>query len=143
MRSVYSCLIVIALLAGEARAEDDTVAAAEPPPGAPAPSIAVVTDAATSPADTTHRHYSTRASWEAAGYNNTEIVYHIFITSSDTEILRCTTLLKGSFIENGQSVPVSDRQVSTVFPGQETQVGNWLGMDQKAGASYSVTCRAI
>lgn len=130
-----------------AKADDDASAPAEhaapdAPPAGQAP-ITVVTDAATDPQDRAHAHYTTRAAWEIAGYNNNEIVYHIFIKSSDEQILRCTTTLQGSYIENGQSFPVSDRQLTTVFPGQETQVGNWLGMDQKAGASYAVKCHSI
>jgi hypothetical protein len=87
--------------------------------------------------------YSTDAKWETAGYNNDEIVYTILVTSHDSRIIRCTTSLQGSYYENGQKQAVSDRQLSTVFPDQQVQVGNWMGMDQQSGATYSVHCHAI
>jgi len=87
--------------------------------------------------------FSTDAKWETAGYNNDEIVYTILVTSHDSRIIRCTTALQGSYYENGQKQPVSDRQLSTVFPDQQVQVGNWMGMDQQSGATYSVHCHAI
>jgi hypothetical protein len=139
MSAIRHSVPLLLLVVATARAENE----AAPPPALPAPTITAVTDAATDPADTVHGRYTTRASWEPAGYNNTEVVYHIFIASSDSRILKCTTTLKASFIENGQSYPVADRQMTTVFPGQEAQVGNWLGMDQQAGASYAITCRAM
>jgi len=83
------------------------------------------------------------AKWETAGYNNDEIVYTILVTSHDSRIIRCTTSLQGSYYENGQKQTVSDRQLSTVFPDQQVQVGNWMGMDQQSGATYSVHCHAI
>ncbi len=87
--------------------------------------------------------FSTDAKWETAGYNNDEIVYTILVTSHDSRIIRCTTFLQGSYYENGQKQSVSDRQLSTVFPDQQVQVGNWMGMDQQSGATYSVHCHAI
>jgi hypothetical protein len=87
--------------------------------------------------------FTTDAKWETAGYNNDEIVYTILVTSHDTRIIRCTTSLQGSYYENGQKQTVSDRQLSTVFPDQQVQVGNWMGMDQQSGATYSVQCHAI
>ena len=87
--------------------------------------------------------FATDAKWETAGYNNEEIVYTILVTSHDTRIIRCMTELKGSYFENGKKLSVSDRQSSTIFPDQQIQVGNWMGMDQKSGATYSVKCHAI
>ena len=87
--------------------------------------------------------FTTDAKWETAGYNNDEIVYTILVTSHDSRIIRCTTSLQGAYYENGQKQTVSDRQLSTVFPDQQVQVGNWMGMDQQSGATYSVHCHAI
>jgi hypothetical protein len=87
--------------------------------------------------------FTTDAKWETAGYNNDEIVYTILVMSHDSRIIRCTTSLQGSYFENGQKQTVSDRQLSTVFPDQQVQVGNWMGMDQQSGATYSVHCHAI
>jgi hypothetical protein len=87
--------------------------------------------------------FTTDAKWETAGYNNNEIVYTILVTSHDTRILRCTTELKGSYFEDGRKIDISDRQSSTVFPDQQVQVGNWMGMDEKSGATYSVKCHAV
>ena len=87
--------------------------------------------------------FVTDAQWKIAGYNNEEIIYTILVTSHDSRIIRCNTELKGSYYENGQKLSVADRQISTVFPDQQVQVGNWMGMDEKSGATYSVKCRAI
>lgn len=143
MRAIL--LASLMLLAGrQAFGEDDTDPARPAGPDATAsPPLTVTTDAATDPADTLHAHYTTQAKWEVAGYNDNELVYHIFIHSTDVRILRCTTLLEGSYVEDGITYPVTDRQVTTVFPGQETQVGNWLGLDQKSGTRYQVQCRTL
>ena len=87
--------------------------------------------------------FETDAQWKIAGYNNEEIIYTIVVTSHDSRIIRCNTELKGSYYENGQKLSVADRQLSTVFPDQQVQVGNWMGMDEKSGATYSVKCHAI
>ncbi len=87
--------------------------------------------------------FTTDAKWDTAGYNNDEIVYTILVTSHDSRIIRCTTSLQGSYFENGQKQSVSDRQLSTVFPDQQVQVGNWMGMDQQSGATYSVHCHPL
>jgi hypothetical protein len=87
--------------------------------------------------------FTTEAKWDIAGYNNEEIIYTILVTSHDTRVLRCVTSLQGSYYENGEKQSVSDRQLSTVFPDQQVQVGNWMGMDQQSGATYSVHCHAI
>ena len=87
--------------------------------------------------------YSTRDQWSLAGYNNNEVVYTIIVTNEDTRILHCTTLMSGWYIENGRKLSISDRQSTTVFPDQPTQVGNWMDMDQASGTTYSVKCRPI
>lgn len=87
--------------------------------------------------------FLTEAKWGIAGYNNNEIVYTIVLTSQDSRILRCTTELKGWYFEDGKKLSIADRQSSTVFPDQQVQVGNWMGMDEKSGATYSVKCRPI
>src|ERR1700691_126819 len=79
--------------------------------------------------------FVTDAQWKIAGYNNEEIIYTILVTSHDTRIIRCNTELKGWYFENGQKLSVSDRQTSTVFPDQQVQVGNWMGMDEKSGTT--------
>ncbi len=81
--------------------------------------------------------------WLIAGYNNDEIIYQVFITSHDTRIIRCTTLIHGFYFDNGTKQSISDRQITTVFPNQPTQAGTWLDMDQKSGATYSVQCHPI
>jgi len=110
-------------------------------------SVAPITNVSTSDEPATDgkppAKFSTDAKWETAGYNNDEIVYTILVTSHDSRIIRCTTALQGSYYENGQKQSVSDRQLSTVFPDQQVQVGNWMGMDQQSGATYSVHCHAI
>jgi len=110
-------------------------------------SVAPITNVSTSDERATDgkppAKFSTDAKWETAGYNNDEIVYTILVTSHDSRIIRCTTALQGSYYENGQKQSVSDRQLSTVFPDQQVQVGNWMGMDQQSGATYSVHCHAI
>jgi hypothetical protein len=87
--------------------------------------------------------FTTDAKWEVAGYNNEEIVFTIFIKSADTRIIRCTTQIRGSYFENGKKLSIEDRQLTTIFPAQQAQVGNWLGMDEKSGATYSVKCRPL
>jgi len=110
-------------------------------------SVAPITNVSTSDEPATDgkppAKFSTDAKWETAGYNNDEIVYTILVTSHDSRIIRCTTALQGSYYENGRKQSVSDRQLSTVFPDQQVQVGNWMGMDQQSGATYSVHCHAI
>lgn len=87
--------------------------------------------------------FVTDAKWDLAGYNLTEVIYTILVTSHDSRILRCTTQLSGSYYEDGKKLSISDRQSSTVFPEQQVQVGNWMGMDEKSGTTYSVKCHAI
>jgi len=85
--------------------------------------------------------FTTEAKWILAGYNNNEIVYTIIVTSQDSRIIRCTTDMQGFYIDNGEKQSISDRQVTTVFPNQPTQVGNWMDMDEKSGATYTVKCK--
>ena len=86
--------------------------------------------------------YSVSASWVIAGYNDEEVIYSIIIANQDASIIRCTTLLNGSYLDNGVRHSVSDRQSITLFPGKQSNAGTWVGMDQSAGATYKVTCRA-
>jgi hypothetical protein len=87
--------------------------------------------------------FAAEAKWLIAGYNNNEIVYTIFVRNQDSRIIRCTTQIRGAYFENGKKVDIADRQSTTVFPDQQTQVGNWIGMDEKSGATYSMKCRPI
>jgi hypothetical protein len=108
--------------------------------GAAAPASAAPTPAesnAISPAN-----FVTEEKWGMAGYNNNEPIYTILITSHDPRIIRCTADLKGTYIENGEKLPITDRQTTTVFPNAQVQMGNWSGMDQQSGAVYSVKCHA-
>jgi len=88
-------------------------------------------------------HYRVDASWVIAGYNDDEVIYSIIITNQDQRIIRCNTLLSGSYLENGTRHSVSDRQGVTIFPGKQSSAGRWVGMDQTAGATYKVTCHAV
>jgi len=81
--------------------------------------------------------------WLLAGYNNNELVYTILVTNQDSRIIRCTTDMQGFYLENGQKQSISDRQVTTVFPNQQTKVGNWMDMDQQSGATYTVKCKPV
>jgi hypothetical protein len=83
------------------------------------------------------------AKWLLAGYSNNEVVYTIFVTNQDARIIRCTTEVKGTYFENGQKMSIADRQITTVFPNQPTQVGNWMDLDEKSGATYSVKCHRV
>jgi hypothetical protein len=87
--------------------------------------------------------FASEEKWGMAGYNNNEPIYTILITSRDARIIRCTADLKGSYFENGEKLPITDRQTITVFPGTQVQVGNWSGMDQQSGAVYSVKCHPV
>jgi hypothetical protein len=91
----------------------------------------------------TEPKYTVDASWVIAGYNDDEVIYSIIITNLDASIIRCSTLLSGSYLDNGTRHSVSDRQGVTIFPGKQQSAGRWVGMDQTAGATYKVTCRAV
>jgi hypothetical protein len=104
-------------------------------PVAPAaPSAATATDAP---------KFTSEAKWILAGYNNNEIVYTIIVTSQDSRIIRCTTDMQGFYFDNGAKETISDRQVTTILPNQPTQVGNWMDMDEKSGATYQVQCKPV
>jgi hypothetical protein len=81
--------------------------------------------------------------WLTAGYNNNEIVYQVFVTNQDEHIIRCTTEVRGFYIDSGKKLSISDRQITTVMPNQPTQVGNWMDLDQASGANYSIKCHTV
>ncbi len=87
--------------------------------------------------------FTSEAKWLLAGYSNNEVVYTIFVTNQDPRIIRCTTEVKGTYFENGQKMSIADRQITTVLPNQPTQVGNWMDLDEKSGATYSVKCHPV
>jgi hypothetical protein len=87
--------------------------------------------------------FATADKWLLAGYNNNEVVYQVFVTNEDTRIIRCTTDIKGWYIDNGKKVSITDRQITTALPNQLTQVGNWMDLDQDSGATYSVKCHSV
>jgi len=120
-------------------------AAADVPSGAPISRTDSGSDAADSAAaaGTNPARFATEARWATAGYNNEEIIYTILVTNQDSRIIRCTTQIKGAYFDNGQKLSIEDRQVSTVFPSERTQIGNWMGMDQASGATYSVKCKPV
>lgn len=154
-----SVLILSLCLCTASMADDDVATTAAPTPSATAsPKIVAMPDVVTSGAnaspqpsnampstngDAEAARFVTDAKWEIAGYNNEEIIYTILVTSHDKRIIRCTTELKGSYFENGKKLSIADRQSSTVFPDQQVQVGNWMGMDEKSGATYSVKCHPV
>ena len=107
---------------------------AVPPPASPAATVAARQDPAVK--------FDAEGKWDLAGYNNDEVIYTIFITNHDSRVIRCAVELKGFYVEDGAKHGVSDRQSSTVFPEQRVQAGNWQGMDQKSGATYSVKCHS-
>jgi hypothetical protein len=87
--------------------------------------------------------FASQDRWEHAGYNQDEIVYTVFITSHEPNILRCRTEIHGFYFNNGQKGEISDVQVSTVFPDKQVQAGIWSGLDEASGATYKVSCRAL
>jgi len=107
---------------------------AVPPPASPIATVAVTQDSAVK--------FDAEGKWDLAGYNNDEVIYTIFITNHDSRVIRCAVELNGFYFEDGEKHSVSDRQSSTVFPEQRVQAGNWQGMDQKSGATYSVKCHS-
>jgi hypothetical protein len=161
-------LIVIAGLLGftalSCRADDDvsTPLPAAATAAAPAPAPTLIAEPAWSPRPPRPRavppppsltaaapaaqdsavKYEAEGKWDLAGYNNDEVIYTIFITNHDPRIIRCAVELKGFYYEDGEKHSVSDRQSSTVFPDQRVQAGNWQGMDEKSGATYSVKCHS-
>ncbi len=99
--------------------------------------------AASKVSDAAPAKFSTTDKWILAGYNNNELVYTIIVSNEDTRIIHCTALMQGWYYENGAKLPISDRQSTTVFPNQPTQLGNWMDMDQPSGTKYTVKCRPI
>lgn len=87
--------------------------------------------------------FASQDRWEHAGYNQDEIVYTVFITNRDANILRCRTEIHGFYFNNGQKGEISDVQVSTVFPDKQVQAGIWSGLDEASGATYKVSCHAL
>ena len=136
------------LLSAPSQADDDAPNPA--PPAAPRATAAPAlhgsdpgirrTDAAPDAASPGVR-FTTDAKWQVAGYNDNEIVYTILVKDEDTAVIRCTTLMQGVYVENGRKINIADRQTTTILPGQQVQVGNWMGMDRQSGASYSVKCK--
>jgi hypothetical protein len=141
-----------------ARAEPDDPAPAPRPAtvaAVAAPTVATVTAAgatrapvtaaaaaAPTPAAATAQ-FASQDRWEHAGYNQDEIVYTVFITNHEPNILRCRTEIHGFYFNNGQKGEISDVQVSTVFPDKQVQAGIWSGLDEASGATYKVSCRAL
>ena len=151
MKPLYAMCFLVALAVRASADDVDPV-----PPPVPATGPSGVSRAPAEPARAAHdavmpapadaapaARFATDAKWELAGYNNNEVVYTIIVTNQDTRIIRCTTELKGFYFEEGKKLSIADRQSSTVFPDQQVQVGNWMGMDEKSGATYSVKCRPI
>ena len=124
-----------------------SVARAEPDDPAPAPPrTAVTAPVAGMPArvsDPSGPQFASQDRWEHAGYNQDEIVYTVFITNHEPNILRCRTEIHGFYFNNGQKGEISDVQVSTVFPDKQVQAGIWSGLDEASGATYKVSCRAL
>jgi hypothetical protein len=142
-----------------------SVARAEPDDPAPTPPRATVSVAAVTPATvstvavtatpamaaavaaptpaTAASQFASQDRWEHAGYNQDEIVYTVFITNHEPNILRCRTEIHGFYFNNGQKGEISDVQVSTVFPDKQVQAGIWSGLDEASGATYKVSCRAL
>jgi len=120
-----------------------TPAVSMPAPGRPRGVAPGALKAARTTAGATAASFVAEEKWGLAGYNNNEPIYTILVTSHDPRILRCTADLKGTYIENGEKQSVTDRQTATVFPNAQVQMGNWSGMDQQSGATYTVKCRPI
>jgi hypothetical protein len=125
-----------------AQAPPSSAATSATAASAPVP-IRRIADTAQTAGGPTEPQYTVDASWVIAGYNDEEVVYSIIITNQDPRIIRCSTLLSGSYLENGTRHSVADRQGVTIFPGKQSSAGRWVGMDQTAGATYKVTCRAV
>jgi hypothetical protein len=140
-----SWLLVLLCLGTAVSPADDAAA----PPAAARPRQAMPTAPSGGTADNVPAasadapKFVTEAKWGLAGYNNNEVYYTIFVTSQNEGVIRCTTEIKGFYFDNGQKLSIADRQMTTVFPNQPTQVGIWMDMDQASGATYSVKCHPI
>jgi hypothetical protein len=136
-------MFVLVTFAAVCAADDD------PPGPQPAPRQAAADVPSGAPISRTDSGSDAADSAAAAGTNparfatNEEIIYTILVTNQDSRIIRCTTQIKGAYFDNGQKLSIEDRQVSTVFPSERTQIGNWMGMDQASGATYSVKCKPV
>ena len=154
-RKLMLAVCCLSALAPTARADNDGVEPSQPAATTPLPTSASPWAATGSPpvqhiVDTGQTSggpgeplYSVSASWVIAGYNDNEVVYSIIITNNDANVIRCTTLLSGYYLDNGVRHAVSDRQSVTLFPGKQSSAGTWTGLDQTAGATYKVTCRGV
>lgn len=118
---------------------DNDASSPVPTSDATRPANVVVTPDTTADAP----RFTTDQEWEIAGYNMEEIIYTISITSQDTRILRCRTHMEGHYLDNGKLIAITDEQTSTVFPTQQVRVGNWTGLDEKSGATFTVRCRPM
>jgi hypothetical protein len=136
------CLIGALALSVAAVADGDRESAPAALASAPVP-IRHIADTGQTAGGPGEPQYSVAASWVIAGYNDEEVIYSIIISNQDARIIRCSTLLSGYYLENGARHSVSDRQGVTIFPGKQSSAGRWVGMDQTAGATYKVSCRAV
>lgn len=117
--------------------------AAAPTSAATGPSIKHIVEAGQTSGGPDEPPYSVSASWVIAGYNDNEVIYSIIIANNNANVIRCTTLLSGYYLDNGIRHAVADRQSVTLFPGKQSSAGTWVGLDQASGATYKVTCRAV
>jgi|GEM_PF-3455580 len=135
-------LVVMALISSLVHAlpaiADDDASIAKTPQTTHSATVVATTDTTPDAA-----RFTTDQQWEVAGYNMEEIIYTISITSHDTRILRCRTHMEGHYLDNGTLAAISDEQTSTVFPDQQVRVGNWTGLDEKSGATFTVKCKAM
>ncbi len=148
-----SLLVCVLALAAVTSVADDAVAplaktgpnTARPRQAPPAAPIAapIAAPGGNAQPDTDIPKFVSEAKWGTAGYNNDEVYYTVFVTSQDARILRCTTQIQGTYVNNGERSSISDRQITTVFPNQPTQVGIWMDMDEGSGATYAVKCHAV
>jgi hypothetical protein len=154
-------LISILCLAAAGSAADDVTATPSPSASVPAPPAparaarprqalpaapaatadSAAADKAGPAADTPN--FASEAKWGLAGYNNNEVYYTVFVTNQEKRTIRCTTQIQGMYVSNGEKASITDRQITTVFPDQPTQVGIWMDMDESSGATYSVKCHRI
>jgi hypothetical protein len=152
LQAAACCLSALATIS---QADDNGTVSSQPAASVPAPAGASL-PAATGPAPVRHvvetgqtsggpgePLYSVSASWVIAGYNDNEVIYSITIGNNDANVIRCTTLLSGYYLDNGTRHAISDRQSVTLFPGKQSSAGTWQGLDQASGATYKVTCRAV
>lgn len=140
------CLAAVASVADDATTPAAAPARAARPrqamPAAPSADAGSTTDGKPVSAADPPKFVS-EAKWGLAGYNNNEVYYTIFVTNQDPRVIRCTTQIQGVYFLNGEKSSITDRQITTVFPNQPTQVGIWMDMDENSGATYSVKCHPI